>query len=468
MSFTRVRRWRVAISVALGLAGAGVVIGRPGVVLGAAIPIGYVAYSALTSAIPVGSAITVTRSITPQHTAPGQTVAVEITVTNTGERPITDLRIVDGVPDALPVVRGTPRGATGLRPGESTTIQYTVRVRHGEFEFTDPRVRTRSLSGASVYTAQPEAAGETTVIGRVRPELWPLTTHPTGIAGQQPVDRGGPGLEFFGTREYRPGDPVRRIDWRRYAKERQLTTVTYRQHEAMQVIVVVDARPAATVAASTTGATGVELSVHAAGEAITALGGGRQQIGLLVLGCTDSQTGQQPVWIPPAAGTAARTRIFDRLDQAVETAMNRGGQEDLTAPTVETLRMTATEPLCDATGRDADTIRTMMDTHAESQVIVCSPLCDQYPMEVATYAQLTGHPVTVITPDVTAARTPGGIVADSQRAVRIDSLRRRGLTVIDWTPGRPLAQALSGTEQSEQQSGLSRPTGHHMSTPSQS
>ncbi len=50
-----------------------------------------------------------TRSVSDAQPTPGEPVAVELTLTNTGSSSLTDVRVIDGVPEELPVVEGSPR-----------------------------------------------------------------------------------------------------------------------------------------------------------------------------------------------------------------------------------------------------------------------------------------------------------------------------------------------------------------------
>ncbi len=54
--------------------------------------------------------------------------------------------------------------------------------------------------------------------------------------------RAGEGIEFFGTREYVPGDNLRRLDWKAYARLGRLVVNEYEEERASHVTVVLDAR----------------------------------------------------------------------------------------------------------------------------------------------------------------------------------------------------------------------------------
>jgi uncharacterized protein (DUF58 family) len=59
--------------------------------------------------------------------------------------------------------------------------------------------------------------------------------------------------------------------------------------------------------------------------------------------------------------------------------------------------------------------------------------------------------VTVVTPDVTGDDTPGGQLAGLERDVRIRTLRRAGVRVLDWDTDRPLPVAVADAARGWQQ-----------------
>ncbi|MFT8130995.1 NEW3 domain-containing protein, partial [Salmonella enterica] len=87
------------------------------------------------SALTVEEAIELSRTVDHKHAVPGRAVTVTLTVENVSDRPVPEVRVVDGVPTDLSVVTGSPRLATGLRAGGSATTSYTVRVQHGTHAF---------------------------------------------------------------------------------------------------------------------------------------------------------------------------------------------------------------------------------------------------------------------------------------------------------------------------------------------
>jgi glutathione S-transferase len=69
-----------------------------------------------------------------------------------------------------------------------------------------------------------------------------------------------------------------------------------------------------------------------------------------------------------------------------------------------------------------------------TQVVFLTPLADATAGAVARRLDAVGHDVTVASPDVTATDTPARRLAAVERRLRVERLRRDGLTVSEWTP----------------------------------
>lgn len=421
--FERIPRWRAVLGSALVLAGAGVMLSTPELVIGAIIPIGYITFSAITSARPVESDLDITRTISPKPAPPGREVEVTLQITNTSSRPIVDLRVTDCVPPELPVTNGTPKAAFGLRGGGSTTISYSVRARYGTYLFDGINVQTRSMSGASLYSSTLNAEGDQTIETSIVASEWPRQEQTVAFTGMQPSDSGGEGIEFHTTRQYRPGDPVNRIDWRRYAKEGELTTINYRKNESVEVLVLLDLRPPNDVAASNDSATGSELTVYTAAEAVHGIYAAKQGVGLATIGVDDPSSADHPYIISPSHGTDVLPRLHRALEHIAEC----------TTPTAD-------YTLSKGSQQDIKSIRRSLDS--QTQLLIITPLLDDFPLSIIRELRVAGHSVNVFSPDVTTTDSPGKTVARSDRALRLTQARELANTVVNWNPNNSLRAEL--------------------------
>ena len=79
----------------------------------------------------------------------------------------------------------------------------------------------------------PVAAAERLAAGLPAPMVAALRVAETVSAGSHGLRRPGPGYDFWQFRLYRPGDPVRAVDWRRSAREGRVL-VSERERDAAQ------------------------------------------------------------------------------------------------------------------------------------------------------------------------------------------------------------------------------------------
>ncbi|PSP85303.1 DUF58 domain-containing protein [Halobacteriales archaeon QS_6_64_34] len=412
-------RWRGAVVATVLLGFVGGIEGNGTVLLAGTIPLAYVAYGALSTAS-VPETLTVTRQVDPRVAPPGRPVTVTLSVTNDGDRTLSDLRVVDPVPEALAVLQGTPRGGGTLEPGETMTVSYTVVARRGEFDFPAPRVRVRGAGAGAVATADRTPAGETRLICRLDADAPPLSDIGDTRVGRLTADSPGEGLTFHSTREYRHGDPAGRIDWRGYAKQGELATVNYDRQLSATVVFVLDARKAARVAAGPGRPTAVELGAYAATRSLNTLLGAGHGVAVAVVGVDGDGPGGL-MWLAPGSGSEQRSRAIAALGDALDAAP-------------------ATER--DPT-RQARKIGGLVDRDA--QFVLVSPLLDDVPVAMVEQWSAFGGSRTVLSPDIVASNTVSGQYEQVRRRTRLARCQAGGARTIDWRRGSPLPAILEAT-----------------------
>ncbi|MFC6988872.1 DUF58 domain-containing protein [Haloplanus sp. GCM10025708] len=426
MTVERIHRWDAGLACAVVLAAVGVALRDP-VVLGAAVvPITYVVFGAV-SPLPDEPPIAVERSVSESSPVPGERVAVELTVRNVGESTLTDVRVVDGVPDHLTVVEGSPRASLALRPGSESTVEYELVARRGTHDFADPVVRMRTLSATRRRTDRLEATGETAVDCLAAVGETPLRDTTTLRVGELATDTPGSGLEFYATREYRADDPINRVDWRRYARTGDLTTVQFREQRAARVVLVVDARESARVVPGPGHPDGAELCAYAARRTFDSLREGGHHVGLAALGVDVTAvdavlSGDADLpWVD--AGTGAETSV--RVDAVLDAACENEGRT----------------AAADGGSRLAERIARRLSRDA--QVVFLTPAADDEVVPLVRRLRAEGYDTTVVSPDRTDATTPGGSIESVRRRLRLTRLRESDAVVVDWNPADPLWTALS-------------------------
>ncbi|SEP28008.1 Uncharacterized conserved protein, DUF58 family, contains vWF domain [Halogranum amylolyticum] len=423
MTVRRTRRWRGIVAVALFVGGVGVVAARPLVLLLGVVGAAFAAYPHLTTTPEVS--LDVDRRSSDDSPDDGEAVTVTVRVQNTGSGTLADLRLVDGVPPMLRVTDGSPRHAAVLRPGSTTEFEYTVEAERGRHRFEPVTVVARDVAGTREVETTVDAETELACTSEV-PEM-PLRQQTERHSGRLITDEGGSGIEFHQTREYRHGDPMSRIDWKRHAKTGELTTIEFREERTASVVLLVDATVAAYRARRPDEQNAVAHSLAGAEQMLSALSNTRNFVGV-------AGVGREFAWLAPGIGP--------EHDDAAKTLL-------ATSPTFSTVppgeNKSEREGDGDGTDDEADTDDgewNLQSQHAElqrrlgsnAQVVLLSPLTDPDVVGMALGLEANGTRVTVVSPDVTSDATLGGRLAATERDNRIRSLRESGIPVVDWDP----------------------------------
>jgi uncharacterized protein (DUF58 family) len=421
----------------------------------AALPLGYLAYGALSSVPDVSQAVSVERSLSTDTPFPGEHVAVTLSVQNESGTAIPDLRIVDDVPGGVTPVSGDPETVVGLRAGETHELTYELVAQRGAHEFGDVSLRARSLSAAAVSSADVTPSGQSRMFCRVHVEDAPVRDQTMQFVGSIPTTTGGAGIEFHSTRNYQRGDPVNRIDWRRLAKTGELTTIDYRVQEAARVMVVVDARNEASVSCGPEYPGSTELASYAAELLTGVLLDEGHEVGIAVFGMDlpGTRGRYSPSVLEPSSGGTFRAHVAAVCsavaeDDPVQAAVgsmsdDRGAGAGEESGARERASASATAADGGPVDADAETtrLRGFLDKH--TQVLFVTPALDDFPVAVTETLEGHGHAVTVVSPDVTDRETLGGRIARVARAERVADLRGYGAHVVDWDLDDPLPLALA-------------------------
>lgn len=407
----RTRRWAGLVGLALLALMVGALTRTAGPTLVAAVLVGLAGYVRLFD--PPAADLEIERQLDPADPRPGEAVSVTVTVANASDRPLVDCRVIDGVPERLTVLDGSPRHATALAAGESTTFTYRVPAAAGEHDFSTAYVELREPAGerARADTLETDV---TTLACRPRPrdESVPLHPQATGVTGNVPTDQGGSGLEFHSIRRYRRGDPLHRVDWNRLARTGELATTRLREEHAATVVLLVDVRPAAAVAPGTGQPSAVDRARRGAARLADSLLSDGDRVGLATIS-------RDPTWLPPGGGTTHRERLAAGL-QAGEP------------PSTDWVDFSASQYVRHLRRR----------LPASSQLLCLSPLLDDAILSVLQHLHAHGHEVSLVSPDPTTRATVGARVVRLERMVRLATLRDAGIRVIDWAADDDLAVGL--------------------------
>ncbi len=411
---------RFGLTVGLLSAAIGLVTHTTGPFMLGFLAVGYSLTKYLTSA--PEPHIEVTRLLASDSPVPGDLVEVELRVTNTGKRPLTDLRVVDGLPSALRIVEGSPAMATSLQPDATASLQYAFRAKRGTYTFDDTKLIARDLGNVWERALGLRLRTRLTVATQL--DELALEEQTSQRIGTVKTDRGGSGVEFYSTREYRTGDPLSRVNWNQLAKSGELATIEFREQRSPTVAIVLDQREEARVAPTEAALDGVDLSVYAAEQAFLKLLDGGTEVGLITYG-------ERLTDIEPANDAAQRALVQSRLRVATERYAAALGEAAVETAGAVYQRLSP-EPQA-------------LEHHVprNAQVLALSPAIDGFAVETTERLMALGHQVTLLTPSVSGAGTPGSRRARLDRACRLEAIRDEGTRVIDWQPDEPLQIAVA-------------------------
>ena len=355
-----------------------------------------------------------TRHLSAERVSPNANVDVTVTVTNHGSG-LEEILLEDVLPAGLTIHSESPsavktnRHLLRLAKGESYTFGYTVSGPRGGYVFEGLDVQVRDHLAVSSSKVRIEAKGRLFVLPPVtRVRNIAIRPRRTRVyAGIIPARAGGAGTEFFGVREYQPGDPPHSINWR--ASSRYTDTLyanEYQQERVADVGIVLDGRVRTNEFAR--GHSLFEYSVQAAASLADALLSQGNRVGFLLYA---SYLG----WTFPGYGKIQRERILHALAGA------KTGESQVFY--------------------DLEHIPTRLFP-PESQIIFVSPLIED-DLKPLIQLRAQGYDVLVISPNPVKFELSylpssnssidlAGRVVYMERLLLLQRLQRANIHVLDW------------------------------------
>jgi uncharacterized protein (DUF58 family) len=172
-------------------------------------------------------------------------VEVHVIICNQGTR-LVPLQISDAPQPAMKVTEGLLKQWVALAAGEETDFQYTFLGERGSYRWKTVRAVASDSFGLFESEFELPAVAELQIQPKItKIGIIPVRPDSTLHApGSIPARRAGGGTDFWGVREYHPGDSLRRLDWRLSARHpHQFFTKEFEQEEIADIALILDARP---------------------------------------------------------------------------------------------------------------------------------------------------------------------------------------------------------------------------------
>ena len=374
--------------------------------------------------------LTITRTVNPPIATEGALVRATLSLRNDEHQAVT-LLIEAPAPAALLLRDGvTCCRATSclarLEPQATLELTHEFDARRGCFDF--PAVR--------VTFAEPSNLFEQTLILHLKPQslvlpqlkaLRSISIRPRrtlGFTGTIPARQGGTGVDVYGVREYQPGDPLRRINWRATARyhDRAFTT-EFEQERITDVGLILDVRQHTALQLGSE--TLLDHGVRATAALAARLLRDGHRVGLLLYG-----EGNQ--WVMPGYGRVQQARILRALAAAAPAESGFFDSLNFLSPRAFPPR---------------------------SQLIFVSPLAlgDD---EMLFRLRGRGYSIWVLSPDAIACEAALGTAALStaalehppsslairlariERALLLRRLQQGGIVIVNWSLELPLEECL--------------------------
>lgn len=353
-----------------------------------------------------------TRHLSAERVSPDSEVVVTVTIANRGSS-LEEIVLEDLVPEGLIIRSGFSRHLLRLARDEAYTFAYTVSGPRGAYVFEGIEAAINDHLAVSSSRVRVQAKGRLFVLPPVtRIRQVAIRPRRTRVyAGTIAARAGGAGTDFFGVREYQPGDPPSAINWRMSARYTdKFYANEFQQERVVDVGIVLDGRLRTNEFAG--GNSLFEHSVQAAASLADALLNQGNRVGLLLYA-------SYLRWTFPGYGKIQRERILHALANA------KTGESEVFSD-LEHLPARLFPP--------------------ESQILLVSPLSED---DLVPLIQLRaqGYEVMVISPNpvkfelsylpANATVQLAGRVVHMERTLLLQRMGRAGIHVLDWDVAEP-------------------------------
>lgn len=339
-------------------------------------------------------------------------ITMTLTIENQGPS-IPRLRVVEPLHRKMTWVDGNLGQDVCLPAGQSLQLEYIFRAPRGRYAWQHVELKVSDPFGLFEKTLLLPAEGRVLVLP-AQPSVHRLHLRPHHTIhspGPNLSRLPGSGVDFWGVRDYSPGDPLRWIDWRKVARNpRQLFSKEFEREEMADIGLLLDARAVTNLNYGTKSL--FEYSVEAAATLASLSIRAGNRVSLLVFG-----GGMNFVF--PGTGKRQLVRLLDQL-----ASCDGDGQDNFnTLKYIPTRLFPSRSLIVLISPIQAQDLDALVRLRSEGyQVILMSPNPVQYAALEKPRSNVTPYAVR-------AARL--------ERAALLWQIRQIGVQVIDWPVDQP-------------------------------
>jgi len=363
--------------------------------------------------VPDNVSLLANRTVDKTSVVAQDTVETRILIQNQGNT-LVNLRLEDRLFPTMTILEEKPYRRVALSAGEVTELSYKFKAARGVYAWDTLRACASDPFGLFDVECDIPAPGK--ILVRPAPlQIQPVTLKPRATlpaAGPISARRAGSGTDFWGVREYRPGDSLRQINWNLAARHpNKLFTNDYEREEIGDFGLILDARQL-TEAEALEGSL-FEYSISAVATLAKNFLRNGNRVSLLVFG-------ESLLTAFPGYGKQQLDLLLWNLARA-----KLGGNLPFTS-----LKQFPTK---------------LFPTHS---LLVIFSTVDSRDQEAYARLRAFGYEVLLISPDpvdFTAQRLPqtqtnalASRIARVERVIQLKRLLNLGVKVIDWQVSQPL------------------------------
>ncbi|MBU1049806.1 DUF58 domain-containing protein [Candidatus Bipolaricaulota bacterium] len=411
-------RFVIAFILALIVAILGLTVRNPQLALLSVPPLFYCVTLLISATLLSTPQIRAQRRVDRTRIPEEETIDVSVAMSSEG-KPYPIILAHDLAPTGTTSISGDTYYQGRLQSGPpQVRIHYTLKGIRGVYHFSPIQALLCSSFGLAVLETTIDAPIELRFLPS-REKLDPIQIRPRrtrAFAGPVRSNLPGAGVDFYGCRTYNPGDDIRRINWRAYARTNELIICDFEQERITDVNLILDARVRAHAFVGSKHT--FEFATQATASLAESFCNQGNAVGLLVYGDVLN-------WVFPGVGRSQTDRILDELSRA--QLANKIAFEELRQiparlfPPYSQLVLVS----CHLDEADIETLALLKSKGYSILFVSINTL----PLERADLPQTDQTEL--------AAR-----IAYLRRTLYLGSLARYGVQVVDWDPGRSLGEAL--------------------------